>query len=354
MIRSLGLALYGPRAASHRVRLSQYIQGLSDNNISLDIQSLLDDTYIVNRFYNNPIAFVPIFRSAFQRINLLRQHKRYDVVIVHCELFPFLPWWLERYQLKLPFIYDFDDAFFLRYKIGKWKVFESLLGDKFDRLIRDAAAVTAGNRFLADYAKQFNKEVHLLPSVVDTNVYFPQRFSAEKRQTFNIGWVGSPSNEVYLKAIVRPLERLSIEADIRLIVVGGKAPKMDGVDIVELPWSSDTEVQIINSFDVGIMPIFGDDWGRGKCAYKIIQYMSCGVPVIASRVGANIDVVTPACGILVDTERAWFSAFRSLIHSPSQRLAMSKAARERAEAFYSLSKNLPIFVEVIKSVAQRL
>ena len=98
--------------------------------------------------------------------------------------------------------------------------------------------------------------------------------------------------------LVQPLAALGAEAPLRFVVIGGKAPAISNVEVVELPWQEHTEVDLINTFDVGIMPLPDDDWARGKCAFKLIQYMACGVPVVASAVGANVDVVDADCGLL--------------------------------------------------------
>ena len=279
MINILGLALYGPLAASHRVRLSQYCAGLKHEGINLQVHSLLDNIYLKSRFETSQYKLTPVIAAVIQRLLILLRSNRYDAAILHCEMFPLIPGWVECGLINLPYIYDFDDAFYLRYRKGSFSILSPLLGNKFDRVIKNAAAVTAGNSHLANYANSLNKDVTVLPSVVDTNRFSPQK--ASENSVFTVGWIGSPSTAKYLENLVVPLARFGEETAVRFVVVGGKAPIIPNVEVLEIPWAEDTEVEIINNFDVGVMPLPDNEWAKGKCAYKLVQYMACGVPVVA-------------------------------------------------------------------------
>lgn len=348
MIRVIGFALYGPMAASHRVRIAQYREGLLAHGINLQVHSLLGDDYLVSRFNGERIPFFSVLKAAFERAQLLLSKPHCHAAILHCELYPLFPGWLERATLRAPYIYDFDDAFYLRYRHGNLRSLSWLLGDKFDGIIRGAAAVTAGNAGLAAYACNLNSRVFTLPSVVDTAHFYPGERS--KNSVFTVGWVGSPSTAYYLHSLVACLRVLGREQPLRLIVIGGKAPYIDNVDVVELPWSKSSEVGLINTFDVGVMPLPNDDWARGKCAFKLVQYMACGIPVVASRVGANIQLVTPECGYLAETNEQWITALRQLRDRPELRRRMGAASRDRVEMAYSLKRNLPLLASVIHEV----
>jgi glycosyltransferase involved in cell wall biosynthesis len=350
MINILGLALYGPLAASHRVRLGQYCNGLMHEGINLQVNSLLGDSYLKSRFDTGQYKAMPVIAAVIQRLRLLLKSRRYDAAILHCEMFPLMPGWLECELLKLPYIYDFDDAFYMRYKNGSLSILSPFLGNKFDRVIKDAAAVTAGNAHLANYASSINGDVTLLPSAVDTNHFRPRKVS--ENAVFTVGWIGSPSTERYLENLVVPLARFGEKTSVRFFVVGGKAPIIPNVEVLEIQWTEDTEVELINNFDIGVMPLPDDEWARGKCAFKLVQYMACGVPVVASRVGANIDLVTPECGILVDSDEEWFNGIRSLFEQSMLRQRMGTIARQRVVDAYSVEKNLPVLADVIKRVTR--
>jgi glycosyltransferase involved in cell wall biosynthesis len=348
MPKILGLSLYGQQAASHRYRLGQYVPGLKKAGFDLQIQSLLDDEYLVNRFAGRPVSWTKVLKSAWQRLRMLIDRDDFSAAILHCELFPLLPGGLEKLLLPKPYIYDFDDAFFLKYKQGRLGILEPILGSKFDKSIAGAAAVTAGNSFLTQYAQKFNTNVNWLPTVVDTLRYKPEARSLNAE--FTVGWVGSPSTAPYLAALVEPLVQLANEGPVRLVIVGGLAPTVPGVVVENIAWDEASEIHQINRFDVGVMPLTDDNWARGKCAFKLIQYMACSVPVVASRVGANVDVVTPQCGFLVENAAGWLSALRALRDDVSLRAQMGAAARRRIEDEYSLARNLPVLTRVVKEM----
>ena len=332
----LGFSLYGPQAASHRVRLSQFKPGLLAAGINLQIQSLLDDAYLQRSFSGRRPSLRRLLDAYGRRLHSLRQADCFHLAIVYAEL--------------LPFIYDYDDAFFLKYRSGRLKLLQPLLGAKADRLMAAAVAVTAGNAGLAAYARRFNSNVTILPSVVDTVEYCPAEVLqfGSSLKPFTVGWIGSPSTAPYLQLLVHPLQQLARECPVRLVVVGGPAPSIPGVDVVPQPWSLEHEVSLIQQFDVGAMPLPDSPWTRGKCAYKLIQCMACGIPVVGSRVGANVDAVPPECGFLAESSEQWLDAFRQLLADTNLRQQMGSAARLWVEKRYSLHSALPVFSGVIQ------
>ena len=349
-IRILGLALYGPQAASHRVRLSQFQQGLAAAGIELQIQTLLNDAYLQRSFSGRRPSIRGLLAAYSRRLQDLRQADRFDLAIVYAEQLPFLPGWLERQLLQIPFIYDCDDAFFLKYRSGHLRLLQPLLGAKADRLMSSAVAVTAGNIGLAVHARRFNSNVTVLPSVVDTDQFRPAAPPPAERSggPFTVGWIGSPSTAPYLHLLVEPLQQLARERLVRLLVVGGPAPAIAGVEVIEQPWNLEQEVPLIQQFDVGVMPLPDTPWTRGKCAYKLIQCMACSIPVVASRVGANVEAVPPECGLLAESPSEWLAAFRQLAADPALRARLGAAGRRWVEQRYSLRSALPVFTEVIK------
>ena len=346
MIKVHGLALYGPLAASTRYRLGQYALGLASMGIDLQIYHLLGDNYLRRRFAGTSLPIMAIMRTAFNRMVDLLHKDKYDVAMLHCELFPLLPGQLERALIRKPYIYDFDDAFYLKYRSGWMGVASPLLGRKFDIVMASAAEVTAGNHLLTDYARLHNPNTRYLPTVVDTVRYIPQP-SKRGGQVFTVGWIGSPSTAPYLNELAAPLSAIGQDGPVRFIVVGGKAPVVPNVTVVELGWDESTELDLINSFDVGVMPLPDDDWTRGKCAFKLIQYMACAVPVIASPVGANVEVVNGECGLMAATPQEWADALRTLRDNHERRSEMGQAGRERVVKHYSLHHNLPALADAI-------
>jgi glycosyltransferase involved in cell wall biosynthesis len=351
VIKVCGLSLYGDLAASTRYRLGQYVEPLRKYGIDLTIHPLLDNEYLERRFSGTRLDFYNIFSGYAKRLACLFRQTLFDLAIVHVELLPFMPGRIESTLLSIPYIYDFDDAFFLKYRIGKLRPLSFLLANKFDSMITRAAFILAGNKYLAEFARTYNPATTLLPTVVDTDRYICR--ARKQRDVFTVGWIGSPSTSIYLKGVSLPLSRLSVDGPVRFVVVGGHCDPIAGVDIVNLPWDETSEITLLNSFDVGIMPLTDDDWARGKCAFKLIQYMACGVPVVASPVGANVDVVDSSCGFLASDEDAWVSSLRTLRGDRGLRLRMGASARLKIEKNYSLRNTIRVMAEVIKIVAAR-
>ena len=163
-----------------------------------------------------------------------------------------------------------------------------------------------------------------------------------------MGWIGSPSTAPYLQQLVVPLQQLARERPVRLLVVGGAAPSIAGVEVIEQPWSLEQEVLLIQQFDVGLMPLPDTPWTRGKCAYKLIQCMACGIPVVASRVGANVEAVPAECGLLADSSGEWLAAFRRLASDAELRQRIGAAGRHWVEQRYSLRSAWPVLTGVIQ------
>ena len=219
------------------MRFSQFHSGLAAAGIDLQIQSLLDDAYLERSFSGGRPSLRALLAAYGRRIRVLRQISCFDLAIVYGDLLPFLPGWLERQLLQIPFVYDFDDAFFLKYRSGRLRFLQPLLGVKADRLMASAVSVTAGNAGLAAYASRFNGSVSVFPSVVDTNKFVPADpfLSACTGQPFTVGWIGSPSTARYLQLLIEPLQQLGRERPIRFVVVGGPAPVIPGVEVIEQP-----------------------------------------------------------------------------------------------------------------------
>ncbi len=209
----------------------------------------------------------------------------------------------------------------------------------------------AGNNYLADYARRWNPRTILTPTVVDTDRY---KYEPRKREDiFTVGWIGSPSTSVYLSELIQPLADVAREGPLRFVVIGGRCPEIERVDVVHVPWSEETEVRLINTFDVGVMPLFDDEWAKGKCALKLIQYMACGVPVIASPVGANLKVVDTGCGLFAGTPDEWRDRLRRMRGGALLRRAMGENGRKRVEELYSLRSILPTVASTISLAAEK-
>jgi len=197
--------------------------------------------------------------------------------------------------------------------------------------------VIVGNSYLRDYALKFNPNVTVIPTVIDTKRYRP-REQYEFRGKPVIGWVGLAYNLSYLVRLRGALLKLRKEVgDFELRIICSRPLKMDGVRTSFKRWSYEDEVVDIRGFDIGIMPLPDDEWARGKCGLKLLQYMACGVPVVASPVGVNTEIIRDGKnGFLARNEEEWIKKLSLLLRDEESRRQMGKAGRRTVQTRYSL------------------
>lgn len=277
---------------------------------------------------------------------------RYDVIWIEKELFPYLPGAFERLLARtgIPYVVDYDDAIFHRYDRSRSPAVRRLLGAKLDPLLAGAFAVTAGNAYLADYARRHGvRRVEPVPTVVDIGRY---RHAPEPAgEEFRIGWIGSPSTAPYIPIMHGPLRALATERPIRLVTVGAPPFDLPGVPVEQHNWRLESEAQLIEGFHAGVMPLHDSPWEQGKCGYKLIQYMACGRPVIASPVGVNSEIVGNDAGFMAASETDWLDALRALAESAERRATMGAAGRARVEDSYTLQVMAPRVADLLAEAA---
>jgi glycosyltransferase involved in cell wall biosynthesis len=295
-----------------------------------------------------------VLRAFGRRWRGLREARDFDVVYVFREASLLGPAWFERRIARagVPYIFDFDDAVFVSYKSPANGYLSYLkFPAKTATICRLAAHVTAGNPYLADYARQFNPNVTVIPTTIDTDKYTP-RYRAEQPAVPVIGWSGSFSTVQHLDTIRGALQRLAREERFILRVIGTPVYKLEGVETEALLWRAATETDDLRPFDVGVMPLPDDPWSQGKCGLKALQFMALGVPTLCSPVGVNTDIIQDgANGMIASTEDEWVEKLRQLLHSPELRLKLGKAGRATVEQKYSAKAIAPKFYEVLAKVA---
>jgi glycosyltransferase involved in cell wall biosynthesis len=354
-MRILSLTKYGTLAASTRQRFLQYEPLLAEAGITVEYSALLGNEHLRRLVEGKAPSLLGTAVAYAQRLRRLLGPRNYDLLWVHCELFPYLPGVSERLSLLSgkPVLYDFDDAIFHMYDESPHFLIKKLLGGKLAPLLRGASACSCGNAYLKNYAERYCPTSFILPTVVDTEIYRPE--PREKGSVPVIGWIGSPSTWHFVRPYLPLLAALAARHGARIRIVGaGAAAREDGfpgLDLIE--WSEETEVSDVQAMDIGIMPLPDEPWARGKSGYKLIQYMACGLPVVASPVGVNREIVLPdETGYLASDLGQWETALSRLIESPDLRRRMGDAGRTRAVAEYSLATHGPRLIELLLRLVQ--
>jgi glycosyltransferase involved in cell wall biosynthesis len=335
------LTRYDDTGASSRVRFAQYRAPLAQllPDWQIERQSLLDSRYLERKYAVQSVA-ADASRCYAARARAVAAMGRGGIWWLEKELWPWAPAWLERGLLRRqPFVIDLDDAIFHNYDLHDSAAVRALYGRKIDHLMAAATLVTAGNDYIAQRARAAGAPwVEVLPTVVDLDRYPDPAANPAAAATdgiLRIGWIGSPTTTRYLAGIAPALRQLAGERRIRLVAIGAGALEMPGVDVERLPWQQDAEAEMLRRCDIGVMPLDDTPWERGKCGYKLIQYMACGLPVIASPVGANRQIVDDGrVGFLADSATVWHTALARLCDDAALRRQLGASGRRKVEALY--------------------
>ena len=298
------------------------------------------------------MKFWCIFSGFVKRIGLLFTVSSYDFVFIHREAAPIGPpvfEWIMAKVFQKRIIYDFDDAIWLTDKKNESWIEKGIRWrGKVASITKWSYKVSAGNAYLADYAKCFNKNVVVNPTTIDTeNVH-----KATKRRSSTdrivIGWTGSHSTLKYLKEIEEVLSSIEQKfPNVFFFVIADKAPNLNLKRFEFKTWSLETEVTDLAQFDIGVMPLPDDEWAKGKCGFKALQYMAVEIPAVASPVGVNILIIKPGVnGFLATTPLEWEKSLTLLIEKESLRTEFGKKGRLMVEQHYSVESNKKNFQDL--------
>ena len=352
-MKMLALMKYGDKAASTRQRLLQYRAYFSHQGIEIVFCPLLHNDYLEQTFRGRPFPILSIFESYLSRMRRLIDVSCFDIIWVQYESFPYMPGLFENLTILggKPMIYDFDDAIFHQYDAHPNPIVRHFLGRKLQPLLRRSSLCVCGNAYLKSYGDRFARHTTIVPTVLDTGVFAPSVQPRGAARPVTIGWIGSPSTWSFVQPLIPLLQRLSEELNLVIRVVGVVRPPSTCSRFEFLDWSEDEEVALIQGMDVGIMPLPDEPWTRGKCGYKLIQYMACGIPVIASPVGVNSDIVDGGVnGYLARDEHEWEAAIRRLAANAELRSTMGARGRDKIVAEYSLHVHGPRLATMLREV----
>ncbi len=291
--------------ASYRYRVEQFLPYWRDHNIEMQTVCISGNEYV----------------NLLSHLFTLEQ---YDYVLLQKKIIPRLLINIITKQSKL--IYDFDDALYSREsrELEQGKATPRSTIKKLNHILKKSTLVFAGNQELARYSKTVSENVHIIPTALGAQK--AERAIPPQSDGITIGWIGNDVNLFYLSTIDNATLFLQQKyPSVRFSLLCGNPPQELKTRWDFAPWSQNTEVEWLHSIDIGIMPLTDDPWSRGKCAFKLLQYMACGKPVIASDVGTNGTAVFDSInGYLVRTTEEWIDALELLILDREKRIRMGQ------------------------------
>lgn len=332
------------RAPNQRFRFEQYISYLEQHGFRCTISPLITTSEEDQLFYSSGNYLRKILlglKLAVRRIRDIIRGPHFDIIFIAREAFITSSVFFEKLLRKknTKIIFDFDDAIWLSV-ISPNNQFFSIMkdGEKTSKIIRMSDRVFAGNQFLADYALQFNSDVVIIPTTIDTEKYNP--VAKNQQHKITIGWSGSVSTiehfEFAIPALTKLKEKYTEQIEIK--VIGDEHYRNEKLNIVGLPWQSETEIPDLQTIDIGIMPLPDTEWARGKCGLKGLQYMALEIPTIMSPVGVNIEIIQHGKnGFLASTEEQWVKIISDLIENKTLRISIGSEGRKTVISKYSVA-----------------
>jgi glycosyltransferase involved in cell wall biosynthesis len=288
-----------------------------------------------------------------RRFSAVKKAHDFDLVYILREAALLGPPVFERmvHRTGVPIVFDFDDAIFVSYRSPSNGYLSYLkFASKTRTICRLASHVMVGNPYLAEYARQVNDRVTVIPTTIDT-----QRYKVPPPKTSDgpiiIGWTGSHSTVQHLDTLRGALKKLAAQHHFRLRVIGTPVYDCSPIDVEAMHWRAKTEVDDLSPIDIGVMPLPDDKWSKGKCGAKALQFMGMGIPTVCSPVGVNTDIIQDdENGFLARTEDEWVDKLSRLLRSPELRRRLGQAGRVTVEQKYSALSQAPRVYEVFKSV----
>ncbi len=337
---------------SARFRIELYEDALRNNNFQFETVFFWD-IQARNILYKDGKSFQKIFgviKGFARRFITLFTVLKYDYVFVLREASPIGPPFFEWVYAKLfrkKMIYDFDDAIWIPQisESHSWVKFAKSFW-KVRKICKWAYRISVGNDYLYDYAARFNKNVRINPTCVDT-VRKHNIVKDQQSEKVVIGWTGSFSTLHYLNEVVHVLQELEKKYEFEFLVIADQNPNLSLRSFKFIEWNEENEINDLIQCNIGIMPLYNNEFAQGKCGFKIIQFLSLGIPVVASPIGVNEQIVDAGInGFLCSTMQDWMLALEKLLTEASLRRQMGISGRKKIEEYYSEASNEKNFISL--------
>ncbi len=358
-MRILFVAMHRPRRSpGQRFRFEQYLDYLRENGVECDLSYLISET-------DDRVLYAPggygkklgiFLKSIAIRLRDVLAARRYDVVFIYREALMVNTGVIEALlaQTRARLVFDFDDAVWLQpvSDANAKLAFLRAGPSKIPGVLRRMDLVFAGNTYLADYARQFNDRVEIVPTTLDTRTHAPKPRPTKSRVC--IGWNGSPSTVAYFDGLTPALARVRERFGDRVYfkLVGDPRYVNPALGVQGQAWREETEVEDTLEFDIGLMPLPDDLWTRGKCGFKALLYMALAIPPVIAPIGVNRDIVTDGVdGFLASSDDQWVEAIGKLVDDPALRATLGARGRETVVTRYSFDSQKDRYLALLRSLA---
>jgi glycosyltransferase involved in cell wall biosynthesis len=358
-LRFLFITPHPIEGSSSRFRVYHYLSHLRELRAYCQVRPFMSPRFYKIAYQSGKLhlKLILFIIDTVNRFWDLIKSTKYDIIVIHREAFPFGPPIFEILASKIfkrPVIYDFDDSIFLPQTSKANRAISFLkYPKKVSQIIKLSQQVIVGNDFLKEYAVGFNNNITVIPTPLDTEKY--KSFISPEKNGVVIGWIGSHSTAEYLlelKDVFQKLKKENSSIIIRLIGAEKYEEQLPGTDC--RTWKLEEEINELNSFDIGLMPMPDNHWTKGKCAFKLLLYMSLGIPAICSPVGMNKEVIQEGeNGFFASSTEEWFEKIQLLIKNPGLRKKIGLKGRKTVEEKYSVNLWAPVFVEVLEKAIKR-
>lgn len=341
-------------APSQRFRFEQYLPELQ-KEFEIEVHPFIDHETWEKLYAPGFIGFKirKMLGSFKRRFSLLGKIRKAEHIFIHREASqigpPIFEWFIAKI-LRKKYIFDFDDATWLPNYSETNARFQRLKAYwKVKYIIKWAGKVSAGNDYLADFARKYNSNVEVIPTTIDTENHHNLVCNPEA-ETLRIGWTGSHTTMHYLDELLPILHRLNRTHTFLFRVISNEKPNWDLPNLEFVKWNKETEIEDLSQIQIGVMPLKSDIWSSGKCGFKALQYMSCEIPTVLSAVGVNTQIVSNELnGFICTGEEEWFEKLDQLLTDANLRKQIGVAGRKRIEVAYSVKALTPNYIKLFIS-----
>lgn len=347
------------RSPGQRFRFEQYLDFLESNGYNCVLSPLLnekDDKIFYGKGKIIHKVWI-VLKGVFKRYGDIRRAKNFDIIFIFREAFFTGSYYFENKISKKgkKVIFDFDDAIWIDNVSNSNKSFAFLKdASKTSNIINLSNLVFAGNEYLKNYASQYNANIVVIPTTIDTIEYSPVKVIPKNKVV--IGWSGSITTIQHFEYAVAVLKKIKNKYSdkIQIKVIGDANYVNTELEIKGLGWNKVTEISDLCSFDIGIMPLPNDEWAQGKCGLKGLQYMALEIPTIMSPVGVNIEIIENGInGFLASTQDEWLEKLSELIESKELREKIGKAGRRTVIEKYSVEINKQKYLDAFNGLLEK-